>query len=119
MPKLNLQIKQETRASNTEVASPQSPKRAEIASFVLSNFFKKRDERDRSQPLFRDRTLREMTNDNVKRFIQFKRRPAHKKRWQSNLASTTPYEKLMGILSKIATQGMETRVLSLEGINVV
>ncbi|MDP1728661.1 MAG: hypothetical protein Q8L27_00475, partial [archaeon] len=80
----------------TKVKSPQTKDRAEIASLIWSLFEKKRNQRDQSQPLFRDRTFKEWIDSNVKRYIQFKRRPAQKKNWQSNMASSTPNEKLIG-----------------------
>ena len=102
-----------------ESVSPQTPARAEVASYVETLFEKKRLMRDQSQQLFRDRTLKQYLDDCTKRFIQFKRRPAHKKLWQSNLASSTPNEKLIGILSKIATKEMEAKVYSLKDLNAV
>ena len=102
----------------TVLASPQSKARAEVAGWVEDLFWKKAMMRDNRQPLFRDRTLKQILDDNIKRFIQFKRRPAHKKDWQSNLASSTPNEKLIGILSKLATKGMESRITSLEDPSV-
>lgn len=68
--------------------------------------------RDNSQLLMRDRTPTQFWDDCTKRFIQFKRRPAYKKAWQSNLASSTPNEKLIGLLSKLATKGMECKVMT-------
>lgn len=100
-------------------ASPQTPERAEVAAFIETKFEEKRLMRDQSQPLFRDRTLKAYIDDCTKRFIQFKRRPAHKKLWQSNLASSTPNEKLIGILSKIATKEMEAKVHSLKDLTII
>lgn len=99
--------------------SPQTQERADVSARVLSVFDDKRAMRDQSHELFRDRTLASWIDDNVKRYIQFKRRPAHKKNWQSNLASSTPNEKLIGILSKLATQGMECKVVSVDELNSV
>lgn len=119
MPKISKLMSNEARSNDAEVAPLQSSERNAVAVRVFSIFEQKRQMRDRSQDLFRDRTLKDYIDDNVKRFIQFKRRPAHKKKWQSNLASTTPYEKLMGVLSKLATQGMEAKVVSTEEISQV
>src|ERR1035437_3789030 len=114
MPALNELINNEARSNNSAVSSPQSPARAEVASWVISEFERKRMMRDQRQPLFRDRTLKNYTDDNTKRFVQFKARPAHKKSWQANLASATPNQKLIGVLARLATKGMEGRVVSLE-----
>lgn len=102
-----------------EVKSPQTVERAEVAAQTYDLFVECQTNRDRQQMLFRDRTLTDYINDNIKRFIQFKRRPDHKKAWQSNLASSTPNEKLIGILSKLATKGMEARVLSQKEVSMM
>lgn len=104
---------------DTQPLSPQSAGRRAVASRVYDLFCRYRLLRDRPQELFRDRTLKEYIDDNIKRFIQFKRRPAHKKNWQSNLASTTPNEKLIGILSKLAMKGMEARTVSQKEVSPV
>ena len=102
-----------------EAKSPQSLERAEIASFVWQQYHDKKNIRDQEQDLFRGRTLKKYIDDNVKRFVQFKKRPAHKRNWQSNLASTTPNEKLIGILSKLALQGIESKAISTQELNNV
>ena len=102
-----------------EVKSPQSQERSDVAGFVWQKYLDKKNQRDLEQDLFRGRTLKHYIDDNVKRFVQFKKRPAHKRNWQSNLASTTPNEKLIGILSKLALQGMEAKAMSTQELNNV
>lgn len=104
-------------AEEKQSLSPQSIERAKVAAEIMSLFDRVRENRDKPFALFRDRTLKNYIDDNTKRFVQFKRRPPHKKFWQSNLASTTPNEKLIGILSKLATRGMEARVVSTKDIS--
>lgn len=99
--------------------SPQSLARQEVANEVRSLFDEARNMRDSDHDLFRGRSLKDWIDSNVKRFVQFKRRPAHKKPWQSNLASTTPNEKLIGLLSKFATQGMEAKAMSTKSLSTV
>lgn len=111
MPSIEEELKKDTLDDIPK--SPQTQARAEVAARVFDLFDKARTSRDQSHELFRDRTLQQWIDMNVKRFIQFKRRPEHKKPWQSNLASTTPNEKLIGILSKLATQGMESKAITL------
>ena len=100
-------------------SSPQTLERSEVAGNTVSLFSEKRTARDMRQDLFRDRTLKDWLDDNKKRAIQFKRRPAHKKLWQSNLASSTPNAKMVGIVSKLATQSMEAKVNSIDEISSV
>jgi len=111
-------IKSEMNQEN-EVKSPQSQERSDVAGFVWQKYLDKKNQRDLEQDLFRGRTLKHYIDDNVKRFVQFKKRPAHKRNWQSNLASTTPNEKLIGILSKLALQGMEAKAMSTQELNNV
>ena len=112
-------ITEQLEGKPSEVKSPQSLERAEVAHKVYSIFEQKRTMRDNRMEIFRDRTLKEWIDDNVKRFIQFKRRPAHKKNWQANFASSTPNEKLIGFLSKLATRGMEAKVVSQKEFNKI
>jgi len=99
--------------------SPQTLERAETAALVWGNYVEKKSERDLEQPLFRGRTLKNYLDDNVKRFVQYKQRPQHKRNWQSNLASTTPNEKIIGILSKLAMQSMEAKAQTKQELNNV
>lgn len=119
MPEIQALIDGEARSNNSQATSPQTWERAEIASWVWGIFNNKRSIRDQKLDLFRDRTFIEYLDNCKKRFIQFKRRPEWKKKWQSNLASSTPNEKLIGILSKLATQGMEAKVINAGEINKV
>ena len=75
MPSISSIINETARSNNSAVSIPQSKERQEVANRVLGIFDKKRMMRDQRQPLFRDRTLKQITDDCVKRFIQFKRRP--------------------------------------------
>jgi len=109
-------IKEEMDKSAQET-SPQTLDRAEVADFVWGQYTEAKSNRDLEQDLLRGRTLKEYIDDNVKRFVQYKKRPAHKRNWQSNLASTTPNEKLIGILSKLAMRGMEAVAFSMNELN--
>lgn len=112
MPKIQDLIDGKARSNNSEVAGSQSLERQEVVSWIWQIFREKQTARDSSQRLFRDRTLQQYTDDNIKRFIQFKRRPAHKKPWQSNLASSSPNEKLIATISRLAAQEKELVVHS-------
>ena len=110
---------QEEMNKELEVKSPQTFERAEVAAHIWTKYQETKQVRDNQHELFRDRTLKDWIDDNVKRFIQFKRRPAHKKPWQSNLASSTANEKLIGIISKLAMQGMEAKAVSTKELSQV
>src|SRR3990167_4794050 len=85
----------------------QNEDRREIASKVIFRFYEMRTQRDQVLSFFRERTLRDYTEDSLKRINQHKERPAYKKWWQSNLAGATTRNKLIGILSKLAANTIE------------
>src|SRR3990167_7199823 len=115
----SIQEELQDKRQNTDAFGRQTFERQEVAREVLDLFFEAKEMRDREHDLFRGRTLKHWIDDNIKRFVQYKKRPAHKKNWQSNLASTTPNEKLIGILSKIATRGIEGKAVSKKDISIV
>jgi len=92
--------------------SNQSLPRTEKVSQLQTKLTNLINIRNRSYPIIRDRELIDYWDDSMKRFTQFKQRPSHKEVWQANTASTTPADKLIGILSKLAAQGMEAQVMS-------
>lgn len=117
MPSIETQL--DEQLDPQKVVRMQSEARVLVATRVWDIWWKTKENRDREQEMFRDRTLKDFINDCVKRFIQFKRRPPHKKNWQSNLASSTPNEKIISVLSKIATRGMEVRVVTQKEISAI
>ncbi len=119
MPELKKLVEGTARSIDSGVQSPQTIERAEIASWVWQLFREKQTQRDQRHELFRDRTPKDYWDDCTKRFIQFKRRPAYKKPWQSNLASATPNEKLIGVLSRLATRGMEAKIRSRNDVSMI
>lgn len=90
----------------------QKPERQEVRNRVMSRINEFKSLRQQSQPLLRDRILTEYWDDSVKRFIQYKQRPAYKEWWQANTADSTPVDKVIGILSKLAAQSMEAVVFA-------
>src|SRR3990167_9305082 len=115
----SIQEELQDKRQNTDAFGRQTFERQEVAREVLDLFFEAKEMRDREHDLFRGRTLKHWIDDNIKRFVQYKRRPAHKKNWQSNLASSTPNEKLIGVLSKLATKGMEAKINSLKELSQI
>lgn len=97
----------------------QSVERQQIANKLASRFYIVREMRDRPYKFFRDRSFLEYTSDSLDRINQYKARPAYKKWWQSNLAGPTTRNKLIAILSKLAAQAMEPRVISVNDTNVI
>ena len=98
----------------------QSLKREQVAFEYLEKIQRIKNQRNASFDLLRNRTLTDYWDDSVKRFIQFKQRPAHKASWQANTASSTAADKLIAILSKLAGGGsMESQVHSLNDISII
>lgn len=90
----------------------QSEDRREIAHKAVFRFYEMRTARDQTFSFFRERTLKDYMEDSLKRINQHKERPAYKKWWQSNLSGATTRNKLIGILSKLAANTIESMVLA-------
>ena len=97
---------------STQPRKLQSKERQAVRDRVWERITEMKNLRLQQQPLFRDRTPVDYWDDSVKRFIQYKQRPAYKDWWQANTADSTPADKIIGILSKIAAQAMEAVVFS-------
>lgn len=98
----------------------QSHAREQVAFKYMEKIQRFKNQRNVPFDILRNRTLTDFWDDSVKRFIQFKQRPAHKAPWQANTASNTPADKLIGILSKLAGGGsMESQVHATDDISMI
>lgn len=103
-------------------STPQSKGRVKMVANALIRINELRAIRRRSYEVIRDRHLKDYWDDSVKRFLQYKQRPAYKQgpnRWRSNTASNTPGDKLISILSKLAGQAMEAQVLAVDDVSFI
>jgi len=105
-----------------EVKKPQSSLRKKVAANTMVRIDDLREIRRRSYRVLRDRHLKDYWDDSMKRFLQYKQRPAYKQgpnRWRANTASNTPGDKLISILSKLAGQSMEAQVMSTDDTSFI
>ncbi len=104
-------VEEESKPSQKPIGQ-QSPERQAVFERAWARVTEMRTMRNQEQPLFRDRVPTDYWDDSVKRFIQYKQRPAYKDWWQANTADSTPADKVIGILSKLAAQAMEAVAFS-------
>lgn len=97
----------------------QNPEREKVRVIASERIERLRGIHNRTYPYLRNRTVTKYVEDSVKRFNEYKERPAYKQQWQSNLAGTTIRDKSIGILSKLASQAMEAKVLSTNELSYV
>lgn len=90
---------------------PQSAEREKVRNRLSARIEELRQLHRSSHPFFRNRTIIEYIEDSQKRFAEHKERPAYKQAWQSNLANPAYRDKLIAILSKLASQAMEAQVI--------
>lgn len=109
-----------------ELNEPEKPKmkvqsqpRRVVAEKVVQRFFDMQEQRDQELAFFRNRSLITYIEDSMKRVNQYKERPAWKKWWQSNLSGSTTRNKLIGILSKLAANPMEARVMVIDDTSFI
>ncbi|MHA1401836.1 MAG: hypothetical protein ACTSQE_15915 [Candidatus Heimdallarchaeaceae archaeon] len=102
-----------------EAKSPQSKGRQEVVDKVMGKINEFKENRKNEFKIIRNRSWTDYWDDSVKRFIQFKQRPAYKALWQSNTASNTPADKLIGILSQLAGQSMEAQVVATDDVSML
>jgi len=115
MPK----IEEYNESANEVQERMQSDERRDIASKTIARFYDLRTLRSQKFEFIRNRTPLEYFEDSVMRVSQFREKPAWKKWWQSNLASPTPRNKLIGILSKLAANYMMPTTQIEGGVNLV
>ncbi len=113
-----MEIKEYNEQQPVSVAK-QSDERRDVAQKVIARFYDMREQRQKSNPFFRNRTLLQYIEDSVKRINQYKEKPSWKKWWQSNLSSGTPRNKLIGILSKLAGQAMVPKVVAENDTSII
>lgn len=93
-----------------KMTHPQSAERVEVLGKLMLRIGQLQEKARSTYTLLRDRSPKEYWDDSVKRLVQYKQRPAYKQLWQANTANSTPADKLVSILSKLAGQPMETQV---------
>jgi len=90
---------------------PQSPERMKVRNRLSHRIEQLRQTHRQANPFFRERNIVDYIEDSQKRFAEHKVRPAYKQPWQSNLANPSYRDKLIAILSKLASQAMEAQVI--------
>jgi hypothetical protein len=108
-----------TEEQKFDPVKPQSLERMLIRNRVSARIEKMRQTHQTAIPFFRNRSLTNYIEDSVKRFNEYKERPSYKQAWQSNLANSTPRDKLIAILSKLALQSMEAQVISTDELSLI